>query len=152
MQSDHKRELLRHLVATIVFRGNVAVRDATDNFADFKIGETVRTPLEILAHIGDLLRGSVFLLKGEMVYLNAEPLSWDEESARFFTAVKDLDAFLASDAPLAAPIEKLVQGPIADALTHVGQIVILRRAAGIPVRTEPYFTAEIVPGKIEPNS
>lgn len=146
MTLDPKRELLRHLVATIAFRGRIAVADAPENFAGFRISETVRAPVEILAHIGDLLQGSVYLLKGELVYLNAAPLSWDEEVARFFSAVKELDEFLASDALLVTPLEKLIQGPIADALTHVGQIVMLRRAAGAPVRTEPYFTAEIVPG------
>ena len=146
--NDPKRELLRHLVATIAFRGNVAIRDAPDDFAGFKIAEGVRTPAEILAHIGDLLQGSVYLLKGEMVYLNAEPLAWSEETARFFSAVGELDSFLGSEAPIDIPIEKLTQGPIADALTHIGQIILLRRAAGIPVRTEGYFQAEIVPGEM----
>jgi hypothetical protein len=146
--NDPKRELLRHLVATIAFRGNVAIRDAPDDFAGFKIAEGVRTPAEILAHIGDLLQGSVYLLKGEMVYLNAAPLAWREEAARFFSAAGELDSFLASGEPLAAPIEKLTQGPIADALTHIGQIILLRRAAGSPVRTESYFQAEIIPGEL----
>jgi len=145
---DPKRELLRHLVATIAFRGNVAIRDAPDNFAGFKIAEGLRTPAEILAHIGDLLQGSVYLLRGEMVYFNAEPLAWSDETARFFLAARELDSFLASDTPIDIPIEKLTQGPIADALTHIGQIILLRRAAGIPVRTEGYFQAEIVPGKM----
>jgi hypothetical protein len=144
---DPKRDLLRHLVATIAFRGNVAIRDAPDDFAGFNIAEGVRTPAEILAHIGDLLEGSVYLLRGEMVYLNSDPLAWSEETARFFSAIKELDSFLASDAPLTIPIEKLTQGPIADALTHIGQIILLRRAAGIPVRTEGYFQAEIRPGE-----
>ena len=143
MQHDSKRELLRHLVATIVFRGNAAVSGAPDNFADFKLAEDIRTPGEILAHIGDLLQGSVYLLKGEMAHLNSAPLLWHDEVARFFAAAKELDAFLASDAALAIPIEKLTQGPIADALTHIGQIVMLRRAFGAPVAPEQYFSAEI---------
>jgi hypothetical protein len=147
MTLDPKRDLLRHLVATIVFRGNVAVRDAPDNFADFKIEETVRTPGEILAHIGDLLHGSAYLLKGEMVHLDSFPLPWNEEVERFFSAARQLESFLGSDAPVRIPVEKLTQGPIADALTHIGQIIILRRAAGAPVRTEGYFTAEIVAGE-----
>lgn len=148
MMPDPKRELLRHLVATIAFRGNVAVREAPDDFAGFKMEDTTRTPVEILAHVGDLLEGSVYLLKGEMVYLNAEPLPWNEEAARFFSAVKELDSFLASDAPIDIPIEKLTQGPVADALTHIGQIILLRRAAGAPVRTENYFQADIIPGEM----
>jgi hypothetical protein len=88
------------------------------------------------------------LMKGEFVVFNSVPLAWQDEVRRFFSAVEAFDSFLASDAPLAQPIEKITQGPVADALTHVGQIVMLRRAAGDPVKTESYFTAEIVPGKM----
>ena len=149
MPLDLKRELLRHLLATLAYRGEVAISDAPENFAAFKIGETIRTPVEILAHIGDLLEGALYLMKGEFVYLSSAPLSWKEEVTRFFTAAKEFDAYLASDAPLNQPIEKIIQGPVSDALTHVGQIVIMRRAAGAPVRVEGYFTADIVPGEIE---
>lgn len=149
MSLDLKRELLRHLVATVAYRAKVAISDAPENFAAFKIGEAIRSPDQILAHIGDLLQGSLYLMKGEFVCLNSAPLPWNGEVTRFFNAAREFDSYLASDAPLNQPIEKIVQGPIADALTHVGQIVMLRRVAGVPVRVEGYFTAEIVPGEIE---
>ena len=145
---DLKREVLRHMVATVAYRGGLAVVDAPESFASFRAHETTRTPGEILAHIGDLLEGSLYLLKGEMVYLTSTPLPWNEEVTRFFLAAKNLDSFLASDAPLACAVEKLVQGPIGDALTHVGQIVMLRRMAGNPIHPPGYFTAEIVAGEI----
>ena len=145
---DLKREVLRHMVATVAYRGGIAVVDAPESFAGFRATSTTRTPGEILAHIGDLLEGSLYLLKGEMVYLTSTPLPWKEEVTRFFLAVKNLDSFLASDAPLACPVEKLVQGPIGDALTHVGQIVILRRMSGNPIRPAAYFTADIVAGEV----
>lgn len=150
--SEVKRELLRHLVATLAYRGGVAVSDAPDNFDAFRPDETVRAPGEILAHIGDLLQGSLYLLKGELVYLTSSPLPWSAEVSRFFSAVKEFDSYLASDAPLACPLEKLIQGPIGDALTHVGQIVMLRRMAGKPVRVESYFTAEIAAGSVTEES
>ena len=145
---DLKRELLRHLVATLAFRGGIAITDAPDRFTEFRTGETTRTAGEILAHIGDLIQGSLHLVKGEFVYLQSSPQLWSEDVERFFTAVKEFDLYLASDAPLGQPIEKLLQGPIADALTHVGQIVMLRRLAGKPIREESYFTVEIVAGQI----
>ena len=148
MITDTKRELFRHLLATVAFRAKVAISDAPADFAFFSINETIRTPAEILAHLGDLINGSHFLMKGEFVHLNSAPLEWKDEVKRFFTAVQSFDSFLASDAPLKQPIEKLTQGPIADALTHVGQIIMLRRAAGSPVKAESYFEAEIVAGKI----
>jgi hypothetical protein len=145
---DGKRELFRHLVATVAYRGGLAVSDAPENFSLFRVNEMTRTPGELLAHICDLLAGSLYLVRGEMVYLTSAPLPWEEEVARFFSAVREFDSYLASDAPLACPIEKLTQGPIGDALTHVGQIVMLRRLAGKPIRVEAYFTAEIVAGEI----
>ncbi len=143
-----KRELLRHMVATVAYRGGIAVSDAPDGFAVFRIDQDVRSPGELLAHIGDLLEGSLFLLKGEMVYLTSVPLPWGDEVSRFFSAAERLDVYLDSGAPLACSVEKLIQGPIGDALTHVGQIVMLRRLAGSSVRAESYFTAEIIPGTV----
>jgi len=145
---DGKLELFRHVVATVAYRGGLAISDAPEHFSIFRLNETTRTPGELLAHIGDLLEGSLHLIKGELVYLTSAPLSWEEEIARFFSAVGELDSYLASGAPLACPMEKLIQGPIGDALTHVGQIVMLRRLAGKPVRVEAYFTAEIVAGMV----
>jgi hypothetical protein len=149
---DVKRELLRHVVATLAYRGGIAIADAPENFAAFRVDETTRTAAEILAHIGDLLEGSLYLVKGELVYLMSSPLAWGEEVSRFFSTVRELDSYLASDAPLACPVEKLIQGPVGDALTHVGQIVLLRRLAGKPVRVESYFTAEIVAGDVTEES
>lgn len=145
---DLKRELLRHLLATLAFRGGIAISDAPENFAEFRAGETTRTAGEILAHIGDLIQGSLYLMKGEFVYLQSPPQSWAEDVKRFFAAIEGFDLYLASDAPLAQPIEKILQGPIADALTHVGQIVMLRRLAGKPIRAEGYFTVEIKAGEV----
>ena len=148
MTVDLKREVLRHMVATVAYRGGLAVTDAPEGFATFRAQETIRTPGEILAHIGDLLEGSLHLVKGNLVFLTSAPLPWNEEVARFFAAVNEFDSYLASEASLACPVEKLVQGPIGDALTHVGQLVMLRRMAGSPIRSAGYFTAEIVPGEV----
>ena len=152
LPSDAKRELLRHLVATVAYRGGIAISDAPENFAAFRVHETARTPGELLAHLGDLLEGSLHLLKGEWVYLDSSPLPWSDGVSRFFTSVKELDSYLASDAPLACQVEKLIQGPVGDALTHIGQVVMLRRLAGKPVRVASYFTAEIVAGSVTEDS
>ena len=87
-------------------------------------------------------------MKGDFVYLNSQPLPWHEEIARFFSAAKEFDSYLATDAKLEQPIEKIMQGPIADSLTHAGQLVMLRRVAGAPVQINSYFAAEIIPGQI----
>jgi hypothetical protein len=75
-------------------------------------------------------------------------LPWEKEVERFFAALKKFDDYLASSEVVQAPLENLFQGPIADALTHVGQIAILRRLAGEPVKAENYFAAEIAVGRV----
>jgi hypothetical protein len=143
-----KRELLRHLVATLAFRGGIAISDAPEHLSEFRAGENARSAGEILAHIGDLVQGSLYLMQGEFVYLQSSPKSWIDDVKRFFAVVEDFDSYLASDAPLEQPIEKIVQGPIADAFTHVGQIIMLRRLAGKPIHSEGYFAAEIKAGEV----
>lgn len=148
LAADSKKELLRHTVATLAYRGGKAVLNAPVDFATFRVNETTRTPGQILAHVADLLDWALCVAKGEYVYRESAPLPWEEDVARFFAALKEFDSYLASDAPLGYPAEKIFQGPIADALTHVGQISMLRRMAGAPVRGESYFKAEIVIGRV----
>jgi hypothetical protein len=146
--SDSKRELLRHVLATLAYRGGKAIRNAPEGFAEFHAAEGARTPGQILAHLGDLMDWALSMAEGKQAWNNSRPLPWEEESARFFAALKKLDDYLASTAPVHAPLEKLFQGPIADALTHVGQIAILRRLAGEPVKAENYYVAEIAVGRV----
>jgi hypothetical protein len=123
------------------------VRHAPEAFATFRIGESTRTPEQILAHIGDLPDWALSLAKGIEVWRDSTPLPWGQVE-RFFSALKKFDDYLASEAPLGASAEKLFQGAIADALTHVGQIAMLRRLAGAPVRAENYFKADIIAGRV----
>lgn len=146
--SDDKRELLRHTVATLAYRGGKAVTGAPPEFKDFRVAEGSRTPGEILAHIGDLLDWALSIAVGKQTWHNSTPLPWEVETARFFAALEAFDSYLASDQPLGSPVEKLFQGPIADALTHVGQITMLRRIAGGPIKGENYYRAEIESGRV----
>ncbi len=140
--------MLRHTLATLAYRGGKTVRDVDQEFANFRPAPTSRTPAEILAHIGDLLDWAVQLADGKHVFRESSPLPWDQEVARFFRGLETFDKRLASDEPLGFSSEKLFQGPIADALTHIGQIAMLRRMAGKPVRGENYFMAEIIAGRV----
>jgi hypothetical protein len=146
--SDPKRELLRHALATVAYRGGKAVRNAPEGFAVFRAAEGVRVPGQILAHMGDLMDWALSMAVGKQVWNNSQPLAWEKEVERFFAALKKFDDYLASNEPVQAPLEKLFQGPIADALTHVGQIAILRRLAGDPVKPENYYKAEIAVGRV----
>ncbi len=146
--TDATRELLRHTLATLAYRGGKAVRHAPQGFAEFQAGEGVRTPGQILAHIGDLLDWALSIAKGQRKWQDSKPLPWEQEVERFFAALKTFDDFLASSEPAQATFAKLFQGPVADALTHVGQINILRRLARAPVRGESYYVAEIETGRV----
>ncbi len=142
------RTFLRHTLATLAYRGAKAIRDAGPNFADYDSDETERTPAKILAHIGDLMDWALAMSEGRREWHDSPPLPWEKECERFFAALKKLDDYLASDKPLQVSAEKLFQGPIADALTHVGQIAMLRRMAGVPMKGENYFVAEITMGRV----
>ena len=145
---DDKRELLRHTVATLAYRGGKAVRATDDSFASFKASETTRTPAQILAHIGDLLDWALSIAKGNETWHNSKPLEWGSEIDRFHTALKSFDDYLASDSDLPETCERLFQGPIADALTHVGQLTMLRRISGAPMKGENYSRAKIEAGRV----
>jgi hypothetical protein len=147
---DPARQLLRHTLATLAYRGGKTVRGAPPSFASYRASETSRTPGEILAHIGDLLDWALSIARGEQKWHTSTPLAWDRETQRFFAALGAFDDFLASDQPLGSPPEKLFQGPIADALTHVGQIAMLRRMAGCTMRGENYYVADIARGSVGP--
>jgi hypothetical protein len=146
--SDTKREMLRHTVATLAYRGAKAVRGAPDSFASFQASETTRTPAQILAHVVDLLDWALSIAKGAETWNNSEPLPWNQEVAHFHQALESFDNYLASDAELSANCERLFQGPIADALTHVGQLTMLRRIAGAPIKGENYSRAKIESGRV----
>ena len=146
--SDPARELLRHTVATLAYRAAKPLRDAPDSFAAFRIGEASRTPAQILAHLGDLFDWALSLAKGQQKWHDSTPLPWPQEVARFFAAVEAFDEYLASGEPLHESPEKLFQGPVADALNHVGQIAMLRRLAGAPIRGENYHRADISAGRV----
>jgi hypothetical protein len=142
------RAFLRHTLATVAYRGGKAVRNAPATFAEFKVGPASRTPVEILAHVGDLFDWALWLAKGKHVWKDTEPLPWNKEVERFFESLAKLDAYLSSKSPLGFPAEQIFQGPVADALTHVGQLTMLRRLAGSPIKGENYFKARIQAGRV----
>ena len=145
---DDKRVLLRHTVATVAYRGGKAVRDAPASFAAFSPDGSPRTAAKILAHIGDLFDWALSQAKGAEAWNDSTPLDWSREVDRFFSTLQRFDDYLASDASLAAPPERIFQGAIADALTHVGQLAMLRRLAGAKIKSENYSRAEIVAGRV----
>jgi hypothetical protein len=153
MTTDIKTErgIVRHEVATVVYRGAKTLRNAPADFGMFRVKPGSRTPVEIVAHIGDLFDWALSMAKGQEVWHDSPPQAWDREVARFYASVKEFDSYLISSPTIACPLEKLFQGPIADAISHVGQLAMLRHLFGAPIRGENYFVADISIGQVGPN-
>ena len=145
------RLFLRHTVATVAYRGGKAVRGAPESFAHFKAGPTTRTPIEILAHMGDLFDWALSQAEGKERWKDATPRSWQDEVKRFHASLAAFDAYLASRKPLHKAAERMFQGAVADSLTHTGQLTMLRRLAGSHVRGENYSRADIRAGQVGAN-
>ncbi len=143
---DEKRELLRHTLATLAYRAARALDGAPDSFAGF--AGAGRMPVQILAHMGDLLDWALTAAVGKEHWRAAQPSQWRQEKQRFFQSLGALDAFLDSGGELKAPIERLMQGPVTDALTHVGQLSMLRRLSGSPTHGENFYLAAIALGQV----
>jgi hypothetical protein len=152
MSTAATRDLLRHLLATIAYRAGKVIRGAPAEFGAFLPPGAMNTPLMLISHIADLLEwADRWSRAGDQKFHTAEPSSWDGDVARFYSALQRLDAHLASDAPLNASIPVLLQAPIADMLTHIGQLALLRRMAGAPVLGEAYRVAPIAVGRVGPD-
>ena len=145
------RAMVRHALATLAYRGAKALRDAPAAVPAYRAAPGSRTPLELLAHMGDLMEWALSLAKGEPAWHDSTPVAWEKEETRFFETLGRFDDCLASSEPLHASLQKLFQGPVADTLTHIGQIAMLRRMAGSPMRGENYFVADVVVGRVGPD-
>lgn len=145
---EGKRELLRHVVATIAYRGGKALRDAPEGFGGFRAAPGSRSALEILDHLGDLFEWGTELAAREGAWREVKSADWETARERFFAGLQKLDAALSGPDELRSSEEKIFQGPLADSLTHIGQIAMLRRLASAPVRGENYARAEIAAGRV----
>ncbi len=144
-------DLLRHTLATVAYRGGKVFRGAPEGFSETRAGEGARSAGEILAHMGDLFDWAVSLVEGRQTWKDSKPVPWDQEVARFHAALKSFDEALLQKPVTTPDAERLFQGPIADALTHIGQIAQLRRIAGSNIKPENYHQAEIAKGRTGPD-
>lgn len=144
------RQLIRHFIATLAYRATKVIRNVPENYPALSVGEGVRTPVEILHHMSDVLLFAYrTLVPGERIEI---PLAaWETEVGRFHDALGRLDEAIVNGAePRELSWEQLLQGPLSDAMTHVGQLAMLRRLAGDPIPGENFSRAEIQIGKVRP--
>jgi len=142
------RLFLRHALATLAYRAGKTVRGTPTSFGEFRASEGSPRVVDILAHMGDLMDWVLSQLRGETRWNSAAPLPWDEEVARFFRSLGAVDELLASGASIAGEPGRVFQGGIADALTHTGQLAMLRRLSGHKMKGESYNRADIVAGRV----
>jgi hypothetical protein len=148
LSPDNTLHMLRHTVATLAYRGGKAIRGAPGGFSEYSASPGSRTPGQILAHVCDLFDWATKMADGVHEWRNTPPQSWEKDCARFFAGLEAFDRRLANGAAIGMDAEKLFQGPVADALTHIGQIAMLRRMAGAPIRGENYVKAQIAVGRV----
>jgi hypothetical protein len=142
--------LLRHTLATLSYRLGKVLRDAPEEFASYPEGDT-QTAGKIVAHIGDLMEWALTMVNGESKWHDSQPLPWKEEINRFYVAIAALDTRIAEIGVGSASAERLFQGPIADALTHTGQLAMMRRHGGMKMGGENYYVADIATGRVGPD-
>ncbi len=142
------RLILRHLLATIAYRSAKAVRGPPDAFGSYRETPDSPSSAEIMAHMGDLMEWVLRRRRGEWVWTQARALPWDQEIARFYRTLKAVDDELASGTPIRWDPANVIQGGLADALSHIGQLAMLRRLSGHKMKGESYARADIVIGRV----
>ena len=139
--------MLRHTLATLAYRAGKVLRDAPSGFTDFRASQDTRSAGQILAHMGDLMDWGASIAEGRQAWKDSAVDAWEADVDRFFAGLARFDAALAA-AGTDVSTAKLFQGPVADALTHVGQLAMMRRLAGVPIKGENYYVAEITEGRV----
>lgn len=143
-----EERFFRHYLATLSYRATIAIKDVPLHYPDFQVGKGVKTPVELLSHISDVLT------LGYSWFANVEAgkgvQEWEREVDRFYNSVEKLDQAFAENVSMKKSAELLLQGPLADAMTHVGQLLMLRRLADSPVPPKSYIKADIQTGIIRP--
>jgi hypothetical protein len=124
------------------------LRDVPDDFATLRVAPGTRTPHQILTHLGDLMEWAERMARGERRWQHVPQSEWQGARDRLFMGLAALDKALAESPVGSLPEAAIFQGPVADALTHVGQLAMLRGMAGTPVRPESYARAEIHVGVV----
>jgi hypothetical protein len=145
---ESSQPVLRHMAATLAYRAAKVLRDVPPGFGASTFGASTRRPVLIVAHLADLMAWGVTVAEDRVAWKAEGGDQWDVEVERFFANLAALDrALLTATLPPGAA-EKLIQGPLADALTHVGQLAMLRGMAGAPVRPESYARATVTAGRV----
>ena len=140
---EQQREMLCHFLAALAYRTQKALRGAPDSYPDFRASKTSRTPHELVWHMTGVLGYARTFFHGG-VWQPGKLATFNDEVSRFHEVLESLSNLFASGAPMHGITEKqMLQGPLADAMTHTGQLAMLRRLAGSPVAPENFIRANV---------
>ena len=158
LESEGKNKLVRHLLATLVYRTTKIIHDAPENYPNTSIGNNVRTPEKILVHINSLIQlSNRFWSPHKPTSIanhrkQSSKKGWEMEVELFYQLAAQFDETLSTyTTPRKYSPEKILQGPLMDAFTHVGQLALLRRMAGSPIKGESYWMADVKAGHVGPD-
>ena len=137
------RRLLQHFLAALAYRTQKALRGAPASFGEFDICSNTRTPHELVWHMTGLMGYARTMLRGG-TFEPPRLATFGDEIARFHDTVQALWSDF-GDPSLTAQIsdEQFLQGPLSDAMTHAGQLAMLRRLHGSPVPSENFIFADV---------
>lgn len=148
---DDKRRMLHHFLAALAYRTQKALRDAPDSFADFEAGNRVRTPHWLVQHMDSVLGYALTYFEGGEYRPQRLP-DFEAEIRRFHGKLEKLARHLEAGTPFRGTTpERLLQGPFSDAMTHAGQLAMLRRLDGSPVPPENFIVADVSPDNLGPD-
>lgn len=142
------RTSIRHTLATLGYRTGWALTDIPDNYPDFKPGNEAMSPSEIMLHMADLMQGPNNHFKGKE-YVPIEVEGFENRVKRFFIELEELDKTVANAEIDRDKLLKMFQGPMIDAMTHVGQLMVIHRLCGHPKKAKQYFLKDIQIGKFK---
>ena len=145
---NESRRLLQHFLAALAYRTQKALRGAPASFAEFDVGANVRTPHELVWHMTGVIGYARTMLNGG-AFRPPRLDTFEQEIERFHDTLAQLRADFENPA-LEATIsdEQFLQGPLSDAMTHAGQLAMLRRLHGAPVASENFIFAKITSGNV----
>lgn len=145
-----KNEYLRHTLATIAYRFQKSVSVAGKGFAGFSLGKGSRNTTEIIHHIYHVLWWTrVFVQEERFINEKPEKLSFALEIKRVNSELAVLDKVFSETALGMDFSKRLLQGPLSDVLTHIGQLSMLSRLNGHPIKGEDFSSAEISTGVLD---
>ena len=147
----HMGNIMARMIDGLGFRYYWATEGLRPEDLQFQFSDSSRTAEETLTHLLGLSNFVATVANGSPIVLprDLEELSWEDMRTKTLTNLKEArEKFASSDKATfdelvikfqrgentsEVPFWNLLNGPLADAIYHVGQIVASRRASGNPI-------------------